>query len=153
MVALIILTMIWVPISGVREHVCTWYGNEFLGRKPSAAWHGVADVVVDEVTYGIAAPIEIPLGSYVRVCRTGTCSDSTRLLSTDYNGRCVVARVLDRRARSIPGYWDLWPATAEALGFGPSWAHRGLDAGCIQATVEIRRIGRIQWDLISTFTK
>jgi len=117
----------WIPIDS--QATATWYGNQFIGCHHAAYWHSRTPVgftpVVDTARFGVAAPSSIPFGTKLRITRICTCWGEPRV--TD--GRQVVVTVVDRRARSVWGYYDLWPAPAEALDM--------VEDGCIKIQVDI----------------
>ena len=128
---------LWSPWQIIEEEaVATWYGEDFLGKRHSASWHGETPrgfpEVVTENAYGVAAPVGIPFGTILCITRLRTCYGE----SSEFDGRSVIVQVVDRKARyRDKGYYDLWPAAALALGFGPTFDKD--DVGCIRARVEI----------------
>lgn len=124
--------LILTPIS--NDGVATWYGNEFVGKHHAAYWHektpSSAPEVVTNDFFGVAAPSDIPFGTKLLLIRKCTCMGH----SSSYDGAFIIATVIDRKANhEVPHYYDLWPASAKALGFGPSFS--GNDAGCIRVQV------------------
>lgn len=125
--------LVLTPVS--TDGVATWYGNGFIGKHHAAYWHektpSGAPNVVDDAFFGIAAPNDIPFGTKLLLIRESTCMKH----SSPYDGSFVFATVIDRKARhEIPHYYDLWPATAKALGFGP---FSEGDAGCLKVQVYV----------------
>ena len=116
-----------------RDAVCTWYGEEFIGRRHAASWHqqtpeGFPEIVT-LIHFGIAAPPDIPFGTKLFITRLAPCN---LLCSQEYNGTSIIVIVVDRKASLAQGSYDLWPAAAKALGFGPSFEG---DVGCIKIRV------------------
>lgn len=116
-----------------REAVCTWYGEEFIGRRHAASWHQQTPIGFPEVVtlthFGIAAPPDIPFGTRLFITRSAPCNP---LCSQEYNNTSIIVTVVDRKASLAQGSYDLWPAAAKALGFGPSFEG---DVGCIKIRV------------------
>lgn len=130
-----LLSFLFALTPASEEGVATWYGNDFVGQHHAAHWHqktpsGAPDVV-DDAYFGIAAPSDIPFGTKLLLIRESTCTNH----DSPYDRAFVFATVIDRKARhEIPHYYDLWPATAKALGFGPTFEN---DAGCLKVQVYI----------------
>jgi len=116
-----------------KEAVCTWYGEEFIGRRHAASWHQQTPIGFPEVVtmehFGVAAPPDIPFGTKLFITRLVPCNSRC---SQKYNNTSIIAIVVDRKASLAQGSYDLWPAAAKALGFGPSF--KG-DVGCIKIRV------------------
>lgn len=130
---LLSLLLALTPLSG--DGTATWYGNEFIGKHHAAYWHGETPLgapdVVNNIYLGVAAPSDIPFGTKLLLIRESTCMKH----DSPYDGVFVFATVVDRKANhKILHHYDLWPATAKALGFGPTFEN---DAGCIRAQVFI----------------
>ena len=74
------------------------------------------------------------------ICRSATrgelaSTNSSRLSRSSYIRAfwcCCTAIVVDRKASLAQGSYDLWPAAAKSLGFGPSFED---DVGCIKIRV------------------
>lgn len=117
-----------------REAVCTWYGEEFIGRRHAASWHQQTPVGFPEVVtmehFGVAAPPNIPFGTKLLITRLVPCNP---LCSQEYNNTSILVVVADRKASLTQSSYDLWPAAAKALGFGPSFGEK--DVGCIKIRV------------------
>ena len=132
---LIWLTLLSSPWQLLEEEaICTWYGEAFVGRRHAASWHKETPwnfpEVVTGTDYGIAAPIDVPFGTILRLTRVQTCYGET----SEYDGRSVIVVVVDRKRNyRARGYFDLWPAAAKRLGFGPEFED---DAGCVKVRVE-----------------
>ena len=116
-----------------REAVCTWYGEDFIGRRHAASWHQQTPAGFPEVVtlthFGVAAPPDIPFGTMLFITRLAPCNP---LCSQEYNGTSIIVTVIDRKASLAQGSYDLWPAAAKVLGFGPSF---DKDVGCIKIRV------------------
>ncbi len=136
---LALLALLSSPWQVVDEQaICTWYGNEFLGRRHAASWHqqtpqGFPEIVTEDA-YGVAAPVDIPFGTILCMTRVETCNGE----ASKYDGRVVIVMVVDRKRNyHARGYYDLWPAAAKVLGFGPTFGDQ--DVGCIRARIEVLR--------------
>jgi len=125
---------ILTPVS--ENGTATWYGSNednFIGKYHAAYWHnetpqGAPEFVTNNFL-GVAAPKSIPFGTKLLIVRKSTCMGH----QSPYDNAFIFATVLDRKADyTTPHYYDLWPATARALGFGPTFEN---DAGCIQVQV------------------
>jgi len=136
-VSVTIIKILIVVVSSLPVGTATWYGGEeFIGRHHAAHWHKETPVgapaVVDYEYLGCAAPIDIPFGTQLIFTRVSACKG----YSSPFDGKSVVCTVVDRKARyTIPDYYDLWPAAAQGLGFGPGYSS---DDGCV--TVQVQRV-------------
>jgi len=125
-----------VGINPPFEAELTWYGNDFLGCRHASSWHGKTPKgfpeVVDSTHFGIAAPLNIPFGTVLKITRIRDING----WPSNYDGSSVYAVVVDRMANyTNTRYFDAWPATARALGFGPSFGK--YDAGRILVSISV----------------
>jgi len=104
--------------------LATWYAD--TGNETGAKNNGFNCFAnrVDSKSYGLAAPRWIPYCSEVLICRDNLCVIATN----------VDARASDCRYTNC---FDLWPKTAEALGFGPTYGKN--DIGVINITFYLQR--------------
>lgn len=120
-----------------KEAICTWYGEEFIGRRHAASWHQQTPTDFPEVVtmthFGVAASPDIPFGTKLFITRLAPCNP---LCSQKHNNTSIIVTVVDRKASLAQGSYDLWPAAAKVLGFGPSFDD---DVGCIEIKVEAVR--------------
>ena len=112
----LLAVLLLIPLGEARV---TWY---WLPTRHAAYHHGQTPAgftpYVDYYHLGIAAPASVPFGTRVLLRRVDT-------------GDMVLATVVDRTASGAG--WDAWPATSEALGFGPSYDRD--DAGVVQCQI------------------
>lgn len=127
----------WIPYE--RPGRVTWYGEEFLGRRHAASWHRETPVGFPEVVttehFGVAAPATIPFGTVLRLTFVDTCAPGCSEEAQEMVGTEVYVVVVDRMKDSEARTFDLWPAAAHELGFGPDYGDE--DWGCIRAKVDI----------------
>lgn len=133
LILVLVASRLYFPVPIDADAILTWYGEGFIGQRHAASWHretpnGFPEVVTLD-DYGVAAPASIPFGTLVRLAVYETC------WGDPIQPRSVVAIVVDRRARSLNGYWDAWPATFNALA--------EEDAGCLRVTAE--RLMPVDW--------
>ena len=131
---MLLLFALWTPLEvGARV---TWYGGRdvYLGKRHAASWNGETPAGFPEVVttsaLGCAAPYWIPFGSVVRLTRW----DGER----EYRAYAIV---VDRTASGET--WDVWPAVAKDLGFGPSFGKE--DRGAVNAVIEIYGKTEVAW--------
>lgn len=106
-----------------------------MGRRHAASWHGETPEGISETVnwedYGVAAPINIPFGTKVKLTRIGAVNGEPSC----YDGQSVIATVVDRMENyTRTTHFDAYPATARALGFGPYMVQ---DVGVVLVQVEI----------------
>ncbi len=117
-----------------EDVIATWYGGRdgFLGKRHAASWHSKTPVGFPEVVtqdgYGVAAPCDsqgrcLEFGTVVALRRSDT-------------GAVAVGVVVDRmRNYRNQKRYDLWPAVAGRLGFGPEYGRQ--DRGVVRVDVYV----------------